>query len=81
MRMRVFSMLLFLIFGVMGCALLQEIPLVEIPASRLTCNQNPAMVDGNLKQLAPLLHEGPSKKNLSQEKEKRYTSLGSISDA
>ena len=34
--------------GVMGCAMLQETPPVEIPASRLLCEKNPEMVDGKL---------------------------------
>ena len=62
MRMRVFSILLFLIFGVVGCAMLQEAPLVEIPASRLTCDQNPAMVDGNLKTVGTFAAQGSIKK-------------------
>ena len=49
MKMQVFSVGLLLLFSVIGCAMLQEAPLVEIPASRLTCNQNPEMVDGDLK--------------------------------
>lgn len=62
MGMRVFSVLLFLIFGVVGCAMLQEAPLVEIPASRLTCDQNPAMVDGNLKTVGTFVAQGSIKK-------------------
>ena len=71
MRMRVFSMLLFLIFGVMGCALLQEVPLVEIPASRLTCDQNPAMVDGNLKTVGTFAAQGSIKKEFVTRKGKK----------
>ena len=62
MRMRVFSVLLVLIFGVIGCAMLQEAPLVEIPASRLTCDQNPEMVDGDLKTVGTFVAQGSIKK-------------------
>lgn len=58
MRMRVFSVLLFLIFGVIGCAMLQESPTVEISASRLTCNQNPEMVDGDLETVGTFTAQG-----------------------
>ena len=70
MRMRVFSILLFLIFGVVGCAMLQEAPLVEIPASRLTCDQNPAMVDGNLKTVGTFAARGSIKKEFVDRKTK-----------
>ena len=62
MRMRVFSVLLVLIFGVIGCAMLQEAPLVEIPASRLTCDQTPEMVDGDLKTVGTFVAQGSIKK-------------------
>ena len=62
MRGRTFSMLLFLIFGVIGCALLQEAPLVEIPAWRLTCDQNPEMVDGDLQTVGTFVAQGTIKK-------------------
>ena len=60
--MRVFSVLLFLIFGVMGCALLQEAPPLEIPASRLTCDLHPEMVDGDLKTVGVFVARGSIKK-------------------
>ncbi|MYB00700.1 hypothetical protein F4X90_13645 [Candidatus Poribacteria bacterium] len=62
MKGRVFSVLLALIFGIVGCAMLQEAPLVEIPASRLTCDQNPEMVDGNLKTVGIFATQGSIKK-------------------
>ena len=62
MRIRAFSVLLFLIFGVIGCAMLQEAPLVEIPAWRLTCDRNPEMVDGNLKTVGIFMTQGTIKK-------------------
>lgn len=48
MNKGMFSVLLLLIFGVMGCAILQETPPVKIQASRLSCGQNPEMVDGDI---------------------------------
>ena len=62
MRIRVFSILLILICSVMGCAMLQEAPLVEIPTSRLTCDQNPEMVDGDLKTVGTFAAQGSIKK-------------------
>ena len=62
MRMRVFSFPLFLIFAVMGCAMLQETPSVEIPASRLSCAQNPEMVDGDLSTVGTFAPKGSIKK-------------------
>ena len=62
MRVRVFSILLILICSVMGCAMLQEAPLVEIPVSRLTCDQNPEMVDGDLKTVGTFVAQGTIKK-------------------
>ena len=60
--MRVFSVLLVLIFGVMGCAMLQEAPTLEIPASRLTCDLHPEMVDGDLKTAGVFVARGSIKK-------------------
>ena len=62
MNIRVFSISLFLIFGVMGCAMLQEAPLVEIPASRLSCAQNPEMVDGDVSTIGIFAAQGFVKK-------------------
>lgn len=57
-----FSVLLFLLFGVIGCALLQESPSVEIPASRLSCAQNPEMVDGDLSTVGTFVAKGSIRK-------------------
>ncbi len=57
-EMRVFGILLFLLFGIIGCAMLREAPTVEISASRLTCNQNPEMVDGDLKTVGTFRAQG-----------------------
>ena len=51
-----------LIFCVAGCAILQEAPTVEIPASRLTCHLNPEMVDGDLKTVGTFAAQGSIKK-------------------
>ena len=60
--MRVFTVLLFLLCGAMGCAMLQEVPLVEVPASRLSCTQNPEMVDGDLSTVGTFAAKGSIKK-------------------
>ena len=57
-----FSIILSLLFGTMGCAMLQEVPLVEIPASRLSCVQNPEMVDGNWSTVGIFAVKGSIKK-------------------
>ncbi len=62
MKMRMFGVLLFLLFGVIGCALLQESPSVEIPASRLSCERNPEMVDGDLSTVGTFVAKGSIKK-------------------
>ena len=48
LKMFCYFVALALIFGTLGCAMLQQAPPVEISASRLSCPQHPAMVDGNL---------------------------------
>lgn len=60
--MRVLSVLSVLIFGVMGCAMLQGAPTLEIPASRLTCDLHPEMVDGDLKTVGVFVARGSIKK-------------------
>lgn len=60
--MRMFGVPLFLLFGVIGCALLQETPPIEIPASRLFCTQNPEMVDGDLSTVGTFVAKGSIKK-------------------
>ncbi len=62
MNIRVFGIILSLLFGPMGCAMLQEVPLVEIPASRLSCAQNPEMVDGNWSTVGTFAVKGSIKK-------------------
>lgn len=62
MNIRMLSIPLLLIVGVMGCAMLQETPLVEIPASRLSCTQNPEMVDGDLSTVGTFNAKGSIKK-------------------
>ena len=71
MRMWVFNVLLFLIFGVVGCAMLQEVPLIEIPASRLTCDQIPEIVDGDLKTVGTFAAQGSIKKEFVERKTKK----------
>ena len=71
MRIRAFSVPLFLIFGLIGCAMLQEAPFVELPASRLTCDRNPAMVDGDLKTVGTFVTQGSIKKEFVERKAKK----------
>ena len=66
MKIRVFSILLLLIFGVMGCAMLQQAPPVEISASRLSCPQHPEMVDGDLSTVGTFVAKGSIKKEFVQ---------------
>lgn len=78
MNRPVSSILLVLLFGVTGCAVLQEPPPVEISASRLTCQQNPEMVDGNLKTVGTFMPQGSIRKgyerawNRSQQYPRQY---------
>ena len=60
------SILLLLIFGIIGCAILQETPPVEIPASSLTCGQNPEMVDGDLETVGVFKTEGTIQKGIGR---------------
>ena len=46
--MRIYSLFLFVsLIGITGCAVLNQ-PINEMSASRLTCESNPELVDGNL---------------------------------
>ncbi len=66
MRRTIFSIPLFLLlFGVIGCAMLQETPPVEIPASRLTCADHPEMVDGDLSTIGTFAPQGFIKKEFT----------------
>lgn len=69
MNKGMFSILLLLIFGVMGCAILQETPPVEIQASRLSCGQNPEMVDGDLATVGIFKTEGTIQKGLGRSRQ------------
>ncbi|MDE0012038.1 MAG: hypothetical protein OXU36_12880 [Candidatus Poribacteria bacterium] len=62
MNKLVFSILLLLISGVVGCAILQESAPVEISASRLTCKKNPEMVDGDLETIGIFETDGTIQK-------------------
>lgn len=66
MKMWMFGVLLFLFFGVMGCALLQEAPPVEISASRLFCEKNPEMVDGKLETVSVFEVHGTIRKGFTR---------------
>ena len=62
LKMSVYVAGAILSFSIAGCAVLQEAPLVEIPASRLTCDQNPEMVDDDLKTVGTFTAQGSIKK-------------------
>ena len=57
---------LMLIFGVVGCAVLQETPSIEIPASRLFCEKNPEMVDGQLETVSVFETSGTIRKGFGR---------------
>ena len=65
MRVRV-SILLSLLFGAIGCAVLQESPPVEISASRLSCKENPQMIDGDLKTVGTFTPKGTIRKGFER---------------
>ena len=71
MGKQVLGILLFLLFGIIGCAMLQEVPTVEIPVSRLTCALNPEMVDGNLETVGTFIAQGSIKKEFVTRKANR----------
>ena len=61
-----FSILSSLLLGAMGCAVLQESPPVEISASRLSCKENPEMVDGDLKTVGTFTPKGTIRKGFER---------------
>ena len=77
MKLQVFSVLLALLFGVLGCAMLQEPPIVEISASRLICGQNPEMVDGDLETVGIFKTEGIIQKGLGRSRQYQRQVIGS----
>ena len=66
MNKLVFSIPLLLIFGVIGCAILQEPAPMEISASRLTCQENPEMVDGDLETVGIFTPKGVIRKGFER---------------
>ena len=66
MNKLVFSLLLLLISGVVGCAILRESAPMEISASRLTCKENPEMVDGDLKTVGTFTPKGTIRKGFER---------------
>jgi hypothetical protein len=71
MKTQVFSILPLLLFGVIGCAMLQETPLVEIAASRLTCEENPTIVDGDLTTVGSFKTDSVIQKGFARQQYKR----------
>lgn len=78
MKKLVLSSLWLLIFSVMGCALLQETPPVEIAASRLTCEQNPEMVDGDLETVGVFKTEATIQKGRGRRGQYQRQVIGSL---
>ncbi|MDE0012039.1 MAG: hypothetical protein OXU36_12885 [Candidatus Poribacteria bacterium] len=66
MKVRVFNILFSSLLGAMGCAILQESAPVEISASRLTCKENPEMVDGDLKTVGTFTPKGTIRKGFER---------------
>ncbi len=66
MKVRVFIILSSLLLGAMGCAVLQESPPIEISASRLSCKENPEMVDGDLKTVGTFTSKGTIRKEFER---------------
>jgi hypothetical protein len=61
------SSLLLVVFGISGCALLQNPLVAEIPPSRLTCAANPNMVDGSLETVGTFQAYGSIRKMFFRE--------------
>lgn len=61
-----FSILSSLLLGTIGCAILQESAPVEILASRLTCKENPEMVDGDLETVGTFTPQGTIRKGFER---------------
>ena len=76
-RMSCYFVAFALIFGVAGCAVLQETPPVEISASRLSCEKNPAMVDGKLETVSVFEAIGTVRKGFDQRQYQRQV-IGSL---
>ena len=53
---------LLLVFYMSGCAVLQNSPVVELTPSRLTCDANPEMVDGDLQTVGTFMANGSIRK-------------------
>lgn len=69
--------LILLLFVVQGCAVLQNTPAVELTPSRLTCNANPEMVDGDLQTVGTFRANGSIRKLYHREaKEGAVTNIG-----
>lgn len=71
-----------LIFSVVGCAILQETPPIEISSSRLFCEKNPEMVDGNLETVSIFEATGTVRKGFERgsrsQKQYRREVIGSL---
>ena len=70
--------LMILFFVVQGCAVLQNTPVVELDPSRLTCDANPEMVDGDLQTVGTFQANGSIRK--LYHKEVKVGSIANIGD-
>lgn len=69
--------LMLLFFVIQGCAVLQNAPVVELTPSRLMCDANPEMVDGDLQTVGTFLANGSIRKLYHREaKEGAVTNIG-----
>lgn len=67
------TILLFIVlFLLPGCAILQNTPVAEIPASRITCDKNPKMVDGNIKTEGAFKANGTIRKKFFNQHSPEY---------
>ena len=66
-----YFVLLALVFVLFGCAMLQEPSPVEIFASRLSCEKNPTIVDGDLTTAASFETDGVIRKGFTRRQYKR----------
>ena len=64
--LKIYFVVFALSLGVVGCAMLQETPPVEIPVSRLFCEKNPEMVDGKLETVGVFETHGTIQKGLEK---------------
>ena len=78
LKMLSYFVTLMLMFGTLGCAMLQETPPVEISASQLTCEKNPAMVDGQLETVGIFEAHGIIQKGFRNQRQYQRQVIGNL---